>query len=89
MSLQITAKTTIREIQEHDHVVDILNEYVDLTDFHPGDSLKRVCKKAGMAFSELRDQLNEALKAGPESWSEEQWSSSDDDEGDWDYNFGE
>ena len=80
--MKITAQTTVREIQDHDEVVDILNEYVDLDEFHPGDTLKRVCKKAGMAFSELRDELNEALDAEPDTWADDPWSDNDDEE-DW------
>lgn len=80
--MKITGETTVREVQDLDEVVAILNEYVDLDDFRPGDTLKRVCKKAGMAFSELRNELNEALDAEPDDWGDSPWETDDDDD-DW------
>lgn len=81
--MKITAQTTIGEIEDYSEVTEILTEYVDLDDFNRGDTLKRVCKKAGMAFSELRDELNEALDAEPDSWEEEPWGADEDEEDDW------
>jgi hypothetical protein len=81
--VKITGTTTVREVQEHDEVLAILNEYVDLDDFKAGDTLKRVCKKAGMAFSELRTELNEALDAEPDDWDDAPWGNDDNEETDW------